>query len=137
MFVHYTAIAAVQGGPRGFRSLLEVRLLPETHGKLMLTFSLAGRTGNALVTFSSVGSRLTLSSSQVEYTIAQGPKGWQAQDVTGPNGALVAQPAVLGARLTLGMQVLPASARRPEAPRRRSCRLVQPRPIVVDDPFSM
>ncbi|GAA5996148.1 uncharacterized protein JCM10292_007423 [Rhodotorula paludigena] len=46
VFVHYTAIAAVQGGPRGFRSLLEV-----------------------------------------EYTIAQGPKGWQAQDVTGPNGA--------------------------------------------------
>ncbi|BGP45931.1 hypothetical protein JCM10450v2_001766 [Rhodotorula kratochvilovae] len=49
VFVHYTAIAAVQGGPRGFRSLLE---------------------GEA-----------------VEYTIVQGPKGWQAQDVTGPNGA--------------------------------------------------
>ncbi|GAA6009097.1 hypothetical protein JCM10207_004091 [Rhodosporidiobolus poonsookiae] len=48
VFVHYTAILAVQGGPRGFRSLLE------------------GET--------------------VEYTIVQGPKGWQAQDVTGPNG---------------------------------------------------
>ncbi|GAA6055753.1 hypothetical protein JCM3770_006141 [Rhodotorula araucariae] len=49
VFVHYTAIAAVQGGPHGFRSLLE---------------------GEA-----------------VEYNIVQGPKGWQAQDVTGPNGA--------------------------------------------------
>ncbi|GAA5895739.1 hypothetical protein JCM5296_007410 [Sporobolomyces johnsonii] len=46
VFVHYTAISAVQGGTRGFRSLLEV-----------------------------------------EYSIVQGPKGWQAQDVTGPNGA--------------------------------------------------
>ncbi|GJN88602.1 hypothetical protein Rhopal_001568-T1 [Rhodotorula paludigena] len=51
VFVHYTAIAAVQGGPRGFRSLLEV-----------------------------------------EYTIAQGPKGWQAQDVTGPNGLFGSNP---------------------------------------------
>ncbi|GAA5904571.1 hypothetical protein JCM8208_004819 [Rhodotorula glutinis] len=49
VFVHYTVIAAVSGGPRGFKSLLE---------------------GEA-----------------VEYSIVQGPKGWQAQDVTGPNGA--------------------------------------------------
>ncbi|GAA5848496.1 hypothetical protein JCM8547_004531 [Rhodosporidiobolus lusitaniae] len=49
IFVHYTAIAAVQGGPGGFRSLLE---------------------GEA-----------------VEYSLMQGPKGWQAQQVTGPNGA--------------------------------------------------
>ncbi|GAA5837591.1 hypothetical protein JCM9279_006801 [Rhodotorula babjevae] len=49
VFVHYTVIAAVSGGPRGFKSLLE---------------------GEA-----------------VEYSIMQGPKGWQAQDVTGPNGA--------------------------------------------------
>ncbi|GAA6027095.1 hypothetical protein JCM8097_006107 [Rhodosporidiobolus ruineniae] len=49
VFVHYTAVATVQGGPGGFRSLLE---------------------GEA-----------------VEYDIVQGPKGWQAQNVTGPNGA--------------------------------------------------
>ncbi|BGO89564.1 hypothetical protein NBRC10512_004495 [Rhodotorula toruloides] len=48
VFVHYTTILAVQGGPRGFRSLMEGEL--------------------------------------VEYSIVQGPKGWQAQDVLGPNG---------------------------------------------------
>ncbi|GAA5860520.1 hypothetical protein JCM3774_006195 [Rhodotorula dairenensis] len=46
VFVHYTAISSVKGGPNGFRSLLEV-----------------------------------------EYSIVQGPKGWQAQEVTGPSGA--------------------------------------------------
>ncbi|GAA5968147.1 hypothetical protein JCM11641_003748 [Rhodosporidiobolus odoratus] len=46
IFVHYSSIVAVQSGPGGFRSLLEV-----------------------------------------EYTIIQGPKGWQAQHVTGPSGA--------------------------------------------------
>ncbi|GAA5830235.1 hypothetical protein JCM11251_001279 [Rhodosporidiobolus azoricus] len=49
VFVHYTAILTVQGGPGGFKSLLE---------------------GEA-----------------VEYDIVQSGKGWQAQNVTGPNGA--------------------------------------------------
>ncbi|GAA5885390.1 hypothetical protein JCM6882_009598 [Rhodosporidiobolus microsporus] len=49
VFVHYTAILNVQGGPGGFKSLLE---------------------GEA-----------------VEYDIIQSGKGWQAQNVTGPNGA--------------------------------------------------
>ncbi|GAA5938742.1 hypothetical protein JCM3775_001979 [Rhodotorula graminis] len=49
VFVHYTVIAAVSSGTRGFKSLLE---------------------GEA-----------------VEYSIVQGPKGWQAHNVTGPNGA--------------------------------------------------
>lgn len=31
--------------------------------------------------------------SQVEYTITQGAKGWQAQDVTGPNGSSLAVPS--------------------------------------------
>ncbi|KAL8277853.1 hypothetical protein RQP46_009672 [Phenoliferia psychrophenolica] len=46
VFVHYSAIQAVSGGPRAFRSLCEV-----------------------------------------EYVISHGNKGWQAQSVTGPNGA--------------------------------------------------
>lgn len=48
VFVHYTAIRSVQGGPRSFKSLLE--------------------------------------GEEVAYSIVQGPKGWQAQDVTGPTG---------------------------------------------------
>ncbi|POY70233.1 hypothetical protein BMF94_6817 [Rhodotorula taiwanensis] len=47
VFVHYTAITSVKGGPNGFKSLAE--------------------------------------GENVEYSIAPGPKGWQAQNVTGPN----------------------------------------------------
>ncbi|TKA54959.1 hypothetical protein B0A53_02432 [Rhodotorula sp. CCFEE 5036] len=49
VFVHYTTISSVKGGPNGFKSLLE--------------------------------------GEPVEYSIVQGPKGWQAQEVTGPGGA--------------------------------------------------
>lgn len=49
VFVHYTTISSVKGGPNGFKSLLE--------------------------------------GEPVEYAIVQGPKGWQAQQVTGPGGA--------------------------------------------------
>jgi hypothetical protein len=47
-----------------------------------------------------------LSSLQVEYTITRGPKGWQAQGVTGPNGERVASLLFLP-MLTISLYALP------------------------------
>ncbi|GAA5923783.1 cold shock domain-containing protein [Sporobolomyces koalae] len=62
VFVHYTAIDAVQGGSRAFKSLLEASSSYQY----------------------SFGDPLT--DLDVSYHVIQGPKGWQAQAVTGPNG---------------------------------------------------